>query len=66
MYIQDEKKFNNIQKLLKNKGGMEITRIATFDCYRKNMGTDIHKKEPETNEHFVANTMCLHFFEIYT
>jgi hypothetical protein len=30
MYIQDEKKFNNIQKLLKNKGGMEITRIATF------------------------------------
>jgi hypothetical protein len=39
MYIQDEKKFNNIQKLLKNKGGMEITRIATFDCYRKNMPT---------------------------
>jgi hypothetical protein len=31
MYIQDEKKFNNIQKLLKNKGGMEITRIATLN-----------------------------------
>jgi hypothetical protein len=45
---------------------MEITGIATFDCYRKNMGTDTHNKEPETNEHFVANTMCLPFLEIYT